>query len=105
MKSLADIRVHKALLLVATVLALAFAIRVFVGYAPLALLGNVDLGWLIQFGDDTLMHGVPTRLTYCWTFPGRPVVTYQWLFQVAVALIHSTGGLWLIGLASCLISG
>lgn len=67
-------------------------------------LQSSDTVWLIKTGQYTLAHGLPVTDPFSWTCAGKPIVIYQWLFAVAIALVFQSGGLWLVGLASAVIA-
>lgn len=64
-----------------------------------------DLGWLIQTGIHVLKHGIPHKDIFSWTNPDQSFTAYQWLSEVVIGWLYSTGGLWLVGLVACILSG
>lgn len=49
--------------------------------------------WHITTGDKILTEGLIANDPYTFTFEGTPWVPYQWLGEVAMALLHRVGGL------------
>ncbi len=53
-----------------------------------------DLWWHIKVGQDILRtHHFPTTDPYSWTVAGQPWIAYEWLGEVALALVNRAGGL------------
>src|SRR6266567_1688794 len=53
-----------------------------------------DLWWHIKIGQDLLRtHHFPTTDPYSWTVPGQPWIAYEWLGDIALALVNRAGGL------------
>lgn len=53
-----------------------------------------DFAWLLLTGNFIIhKHSLPAHDLYSWTYPQRAWVVYQWLFEVAVASVHSLVGL------------
>ncbi len=53
-----------------------------------------DLWWHIKIGEDLLRtHHLPTSDPYSWTVASQPWIAYEWLGDVAFALVHRAGGL------------
>lgn len=53
-----------------------------------------DLPWLLQTGHYILAHGeIPARDIFSWTAADRPLVAYQWFFEVLLAWIQRHGGI------------
>jgi len=52
-----------------------------------------DLWWHIRVGQDLLRtHHFPTTDPYSWTVAGHPWIAYEWLGEVAFALVYRVGG-------------
>jgi hypothetical protein len=52
-----------------------------------------DLWWHIKVGQDLLRtHHFPTTDTYSWTVAGHSWIAYEWLGEVALALVNRAGG-------------
>jgi hypothetical protein len=64
-----------------------------------------DTAWLIKTGQYIIDHGLPATDPFSWTCHDRPIVIYQWLFAVLLGLLFQQGGLWLVGLATCIAVG
>ncbi len=86
-------------------MAAANCVRLFWSGSNCALYGSFDTGWIIQTGEFILHHGPPHYDMFSWSCPDRIFVAYQWLFELLAALTFTLGGLWLIGLLSCLLTG
>jgi hypothetical protein len=53
-----------------------------------------DLWWHIKIGQDLLRtHHFPATDPYSWTVPGQPWIAYEWLGDIALALVNRAGGL------------
>ncbi|MBY0548199.1 MAG: hypothetical protein K2W95_12970 [Candidatus Obscuribacterales bacterium] len=92
-------------LLLASAATFANCVRLFSNDCSFALKESFDTGWIIKTGEVILQNGVPMSDIFSWTFPDRAFVAYQWLFEVAAALVFKAGGLWSVGLAACLLTG
>lgn len=66
---------------------------------------SFDTGWIIQTGRYIIASGWPQHDIFSWVLPARPIVIYQWLFEVGAAALYGVGGLWLFGLVCCAITG
>jgi len=52
-----------------------------------------DFGWLLQSGAYILAHHqIPVHDVFSWSWPDKPWVLYQWLFEVGVAWGHQNLG-------------
>ena len=52
-----------------------------------------DLWWHIKVGQDLLRtHHFPTTDPYSWTVAGHPWIAYEWLGEIAFALVYRAGG-------------
>jgi hypothetical protein len=52
-----------------------------------------DLWWHIKVGEDILhTHHFPTTDPYSWSVAGQPWIAYEWLGEVAIALVKRAGG-------------
>lgn len=89
----------------AGVIAFLNCVRLFADDCTFALKESFDTGWIIKTGEAILQYGVPASDLFSWTFPERQFVAYQWLFEVAAALVFNCGGLWAVGLVACLLAG
>ncbi len=54
---------------------------------------TADWGWLYRAGQAIRADGLPRHDLFSWTFPDRPWVLYQWLFEVVAAPLYTTLGL------------
>ncbi len=63
-----------------------------------------DTAWLIKTGQYIIAHGIPATDCFSFTCPDRPIVIYQWLFAIALAVLFQFGGLWLVGLAAGIVT-
>jgi len=52
-----------------------------------------DLWWHIRVGEDILRtRHFPTTDSYSWTVAGNPWIAYEWLGEIALALVNRAGG-------------
>jgi hypothetical protein len=62
-------------------------------YSTRAFAVDPDLWWHIKVGQDILRtHHFPTTDPYSWTVVGQPWIAYEWLGEVALALVEKAGG-------------
>ena len=62
--------------------------------------------WHVKTGEKILDEGFIDADPFTFTFPGKPWTPYQWLGEVAMALVHKIGGLdSLLVCATALIAG
>lgn len=54
---------------------------------------TADWGWLYRSGQAFWAHGLPRTDLFSWTFPDRPWVLYQWLFEAIAAPLYDLLGL------------
>lgn len=67
---------------------------------PNFLLGDGSTGWHIVTGNWILdNHQIPRTDIMSYTFPDKPWVAYEWLFDVLLALCDRAGGLPLVAVA------
>ncbi|MES1954316.1 hypothetical protein [Salinisphaera hydrothermalis] len=63
---------------------------------------TADWGWLYRTGQSIWAFGIPHHDLFSWTFPDRPWVLYQWLFEAIAAPIYDAlglqGSVFLVGL-------
>jgi hypothetical protein len=72
-------------------LAMALVGRVF--YEARNFFVDPDLWWHIKVGQDLLRtHHFPSTDPYSWTVAGQPWIAYEWLGEVALALVDRAGG-------------
>jgi hypothetical protein len=88
-----------------TVLAVLMSVASFHANCVSALLGSYDTGWIIATGQYILHHGIPSKDIFSWTNVNSPLIAYQWLFAVWLAVLYKIGSLWLVGLATCVAVG
>lgn len=69
-----------------------------------AVFQSADTAWLIKTGQYILQNGLPKSDIFSWTCYGQSWVVYQWLFECALGWLFGAGGLWLVGLFSCLMA-
>jgi hypothetical protein len=68
-----------------------------------------DLWWHVKIGQDLLQsHHFPVADPYSWTVHGSPWIAYEWLGEVALALVDRVGGpqaldLFLFGFSSVIM--
>ena len=93
------------LFLLLTVLTFANCVRLFYSNSHTILAESFDTGWIVRTGEFVLHNGPPHQDIYSWTNQERPFIAYQWLFEVACYLIQKAGGLWLLGLSACTVTG
>jgi hypothetical protein len=82
---------------------LALAVPVFRG-GPL-LNSDGDLARHLRVGEHILTHGLIDRDIFSFTKAGEPFVGYEWLSEVAYALVYRVGGLPLVSVACGLLLG
>ena len=69
-----------------------------------AMLSDGDTGWHIRTGEWILAHGcVPLTDIFSFSRPGQPWYAWEWLWDVAFALLFRQGGLALVVLASIVL--
>ncbi|RJS94003.1 hypothetical protein [Salinisphaera sp. Q1T1-3] len=64
---------------------------------------TADWPWLYRAGQSLWQHGLPHHDTMSWTFPARPWVVYQWLFEAVAAPVYGLLGATLSVYALCLV--
>lgn len=85
---------------------LVVTIHRFKSYIGLTLPQSSDLCWLIETGNWILSERqLPRSDVFNWWHSNRPIVCYQWLFEIFIAKLHQNIGLWGTGLLSNLLSG
>ncbi len=68
------------------------------------LLGDGDTGWHVRTGQWILAHHqVPRVDMFSYTMPGKPWFAWEWLWDVAFAVIYSHGGLGSVVLVSMVV--
>ncbi len=68
------------------------------------ILQSSDTGWIIRAGQYIISEGkLPVHDVFSWTCTGCNWILYQWLFECATAALFIAGGLWLVGLFSCIV--
>lgn len=66
-------------------------------WSPNRILGDASVGWHLVTGEYIVDHlRVPQRDLISYTFPNKPWVPYEWLFDVAAAVLVRMGGLALL---------
>lgn len=88
-----------------TILAVLTSVLSFHANSASALLGSYDTGWIIRTGQYILHNGIPTKDIFSWTNANSPLIAYQWLFAVCLAVLYQVGSLWLVGLVTCVAVG
>jgi hypothetical protein len=73
---------------------IAVALVIVFGIFMMKLAFSPDLPWLFASGDYMLKHhALPAHDLFSWTYPDKPWVLYQWLFEVIIAWIRQQIGL------------
>lgn len=68
------------------------------------LLGDGDTGWHVRTGQWILAHHqVPRVDVFSYTAPGKPWFAWEWLWDVAFAVIYNHGGLGSVVLVSLVV--
>ncbi len=69
---------------------------------PNFIFGDGSTGWHLVTGHYILQNGhVPATDLISYTFPNKPWVAYEWLFDVFIAALDQIGGLRLVAVACC----
>jgi hypothetical protein len=69
--------------------------------SPNFVLSDGSTGWHLVTGQYIIDHlRIPHRDLISYTFPARPWIPYEWLFDVVAALLVNVGGLTLLALAT-----
>ena len=67
-------------------------------------LQSSDTGWIVRSGQYMITSGkLPEHDIFSWTCRQCHWVVYQWLFECVCGALFMSGGLWLVGLACCLL--
>ncbi len=69
-----------------------------------AVFQSTDTAWIARTGEYILGHGLPKSDIFSWTCHWHSWTVYQWLFAVALGTLFKIGGLWLVGLAACVVA-
>jgi hypothetical protein len=58
------------------------------------LLADADIGWHIRIGEQILAaHAVPHSDPFSFTMRGQPWIDWEWLYDVALGIVHRSMGL------------
>ena len=73
-------------------LVVPFAIGALAAFAATRFaVSDSDLFWHLAIGRDIASHGIPAVDTYSWTVAGRPVLSDQWLGELALFVAYALG--------------
>ena len=98
-------KTFKLALTLLTAAAFALCVQTYYSHSTRLLLNSYDTGWLIRTGEYIVQYGAPSHDIFSWTNSDRAFVAYQWLFEVMAFEVYKFGGLRLLCIAACIMTG